>query len=315
MSSAITELAAPSLIRTGLVVAAGLLIGAHVAGAVLLALAVVAGLPHGASDLDTGRKLLRSSGPRWWVAFLVGYLGLIATTLAAWAIAPAVMLTAFLLLSIFHFGTQDTPDQTPIAVLAHGGAPIIAPALFHPQEVERLFAVLIGDQAHALAAVIAGPIAILWVAAIAWLVWRTVEPNTRSRETGAWPAPADLLLVVLLFAAASPLVAFSFYFALLHTPRALLEQRRRNRATASGFQTIGLTGLACLLGVGILLFSPGLTPGAAIVRTSFILLSALTVPHMALEYVAASSARERSAFPVGNDGSGKQFKLPFSRGA
>lgn len=285
----ISELATPSLIWTGLVLAAGLLIGGHVAGATLLALAVVAGLPHGASDFEAGRTLLRS-GPTWWAPFLLGYLGLVGATLAGWAMAPTLMLAVFLLLSIIHFGMQDAAGRTPLAVLAHGGIPIIVPAFFHPQEVERLFAILIGDRAQALTSAIAGPIAALWLAIVALLVWRTLDAGMRSRAEQGKPALADLLLVGLLFAAASPLVAFAFYFALLHTPRALFEQRSRSHRTASGLQTVGLTGLACLLGLGILLFSPGLDLEAAIIRMSFVLLSALTVPHMALEYIASALA-------------------------
>ena len=287
---AIAELAAPSLIGTGLVVAAGLLFGGNVAGSTLLALAVVAGLPHGASDLQAGRKLLRSVGPTWWAAFLLGYLGLVGATLMAWSLAPSVMLAVFLLLSIVHFGMQDASDRSPLAVVVHGGVPIVVPALFHPQEVERIFDILIGDQAGPLTSAIAGPVAVLWALTVSLLVWRALKTDAALRAKRAWPALADLLLVILLFAATSPLVAFSFYFALLHTPRALLQQRYW-RMPAPSFQTIGLTGLAFLLGLGILLLSPSLTPEAAIIRTSFILLSALTVPHMALEYLTSVPER------------------------
>ena len=293
VAPALAELATPSLIGTGLVVAAGLLIGGYVAGVVLLALAVVAGLPHGASDLEAGRHLLRFSGPIWWAPFLLGYLGLIAVTLAAWAIAPVAALVVFLLLSIVHFGMQDAPDRSPLAVIAHGGVPIVVPALVHPQEVERLFAILISDRAQALTAAIFGPVSVLWLLTVALLVWRTLGARDRSRAVRGGPALADLVLVGLLFAAASPLVAFSFYFALLHTPRALFEQRHRSaNKPASAFQAIGLTALACLIGLLILLFSSALTLESAIVRTSFVLLSALTVPHMTFEYVASVVKRE-----------------------
>lgn len=270
----------------------GVLASGRVPSTWLLALAVIFGLSHGARDVDRGRRLFRAAGAAWWLPFLAVYLGLVAVTLAAWAIVPALALAAFLLLSAIHFGMQDAGDERdarwPAAVAAHGGAVIVLPACFHAGEVRHLFALLVGEGAATLKALIAGPAAAMWLGAVALIVLDA------SRGRRAWPALVDLLLVGILFAAASPLVAFALYFAVLHTPRALASQRGASGKPALSRQAVAVTALACLIGIGIFLVGPRLGVDARIVRTSFVLLSALTVPHMALDHVAPALVRRRS---------------------
>lgn len=268
-----------SLAWTASVAVVGFAVGQSVPPALLLALAVMVGLPHGAADLDAGRSAFRSCGRAWWQPFLLVYLGLVGLTLAAWAIAPFATLGAFLLLAAYHFGEQDaagSPVADWLAALAHGGAVIVVPTIAHPQAVEQIFAVLVGADAPTLTRLIAEPIAAAWLAIVAAQAWR----NTRN---GSWRASVDLVLVTMLFAAAPPLVAFALYFAFLHTPRALMDQYQRGRRPVRPGPMAGLTALACLLGLAIFLAGHTLTIEAGVVRTSFLLLSALTVPHMALE--------------------------------
>lgn len=276
---------------------AGAVLTGHVAGASLLALAVVAGLTHGTTDVSVARRGLRRFG-RWrCIPFLMGYLGLIGMTLAAWAWTPTAMLAIFLLLSTIHFGIQDAGETSGsvdwAAVFAHGAAPIVVPAFVHPDEVVRLFATLVGNQAEAVQAIVAGPVAGIW--ALAVIVTGAVTVGRRDGPGGAaWTALADLALVCLLFAVASPLVAFALYFALLHTPRAFAAQREKADAIPA-VQMVGLTVLACVLALGIYRFGSGLTVDDGIVRTSFMLLGALTVPHMALDWLAHGSGNEEKS--------------------
>lgn len=267
-----------SLAWTGAVALVGAVAGHGVAPALLLALAVVVGLPHGATDLEVGRSAFRAHRRNWWLPFLLAYLGLVGMTLLAWAVVPVVMLAGFLLLSAFHFGEQDAGSTDRIAILAHGGTVIVVPSVVHPGAVNDVFAILVGERAPALTELIALPVAALWLASVALLAARTI----RDRR---WRPLVDLLLVAALFAAAPPLVAFSLYFALLHTPRALVDQRARAGRSVSPARIVGLTALACLLGAAIFVAARDLTIEAATVRTSFLLLSALTVPHMALEHL------------------------------
>lgn len=263
------------------VVVAGVVLPTNVSPSLLLALAVVAGLPHGAADFNEGRRAFRSFGAYWWRPFLLGYLGLIGCVLAAWWLCPAITLVAFLALSVVHFGTQDQhAGRSWMSILALGGAPIVGPAVFHRTDVKHLFAVLAGGDANAITAAIAGPLAMAWLVAVVLTMaaaWKSAERS--------WSYPAELLLTTMLFAFASPLVAFAFYFALIHTPRALIAQRVAAGGIPSLKQMLTLTALACVLGAGVFTARPALALEANVVRTAFMLLAALTVPHMALDYL------------------------------
>ena len=265
-----------------LVVGAAALTG-HVATSIVLILAVVAGLPHGATDAVVGRHVFRFFGSTWWLPFLAAYVGLAALVLGMWAALPTFMLATFLVLSVIHFGMQDGESKRASGswfdVVAHGGAPIVVPALFHTVEVERLFTILAGQGGSTVLWLIAGPAVGIWVIAVAVVVYR-------ASETGKPIASLlDLGLTSTLFAVAPPLVAFSFYFALLHTPRAFVSQHRRGSLPAMR-QSLSLTAMACFLGFCIYYAGQKIDFDANVVRTSFMLLSALTVPHMALEYGA-----------------------------
>lgn len=258
----------------------GVAVSGRVSPTLLLALGVVAGLPHGTADLDGGRRAFRSYGKQWWQPFLGVYLGLIAAVLLAWRLCPAATLVGFLFLSMIHFGRQDRQDRCRSLawVVAQGAAPVIVPAVVHGGKVERLFAVLAGDGAPAIVAALSGPVSAVWCASIAVAFYQIGDSAERRSEA------AELALVVLLFALTTPLVAFAFYFALLHTPRALVAQRIQGAGSSWASMT-ALTLLACALGAGIFVVAPGLTFDADVVRTAFMLLAALTVPHMALDHL------------------------------
>jgi Brp/Blh family beta-carotene 15,15'-monooxygenase len=264
------------------VVAAGIGLSVSISASLLLALGVVAGLPHGAADLEEGRRAFASFGNAWWRPFLLGYCSLIAGVLVLWWLCPVVMLAAFLALSVIHFGIQDEQarGQSWASILAYGGLPVVVPAAFHRSDVERLFAILAGDHGAAITAVLAGPVAIAWLIAAAYTLG-----DASARPQGHWTGVAELLL----FAWASPLVAFACYFALLHTPRALVAQWDHPAGPPPLARMVALTAAACVLGAGIFVMAPGLTLDANVVRTAFMLLAALTVPHMALDYVQRRS--------------------------
>lgn len=217
---------------------------------------------------------------------MANYLTLVATTLVLWRFYPGAALIAFLCLSLIHFGDQDAVKDAPVRVVrvaAHGGAVIIVPAVFHPATVERLFALLAPAHAHELAAFLGGPVAISWVAAAT----ATIAIHALSRRTQDWKAVGDLLLVILLFSAATPLIAFSAYFAAIHTPRALSTSCLTDRRiTATVAIPAILTILAFALGFTIYLAGEGMSISSNLVRTAFLLLSALTVPHIWLRWRA-----------------------------
>lgn len=246
-----------------------------------LGLAVAGALPHGGADLPLARTLLAPRlGRGWLAAFLAAYLSLGSATLVAWRRAPGAALASFLGLSALHFGETDARDRPITERLVAGAAPILMPALARPGETASIFELLAGKDGRRVASA-ARRCGWLWLPFFAARLAR----HAQRRE------PA---LVAAGFAALRPLSAFSIYFGGLHAPRALAQAgmtlgigRGRLLRAAAG---PSLAGLA-LFAVGYRSARRAQATDAALVRTIFIGLAALTVPHMAL---AALIARNRS---------------------
>ena len=272
-------------------VALSVWVGAALAGRVpetaFLALAVIIGLPHGAFDQKVARRAFEPGHEGgWWQPFLVGYLAFVSTTLLAWWVIPTVAFSLFLLLSVFHFGDQDASAGMPgrrMRIVAHGGAPIAVSAACHPHTVERLFATLVPAHAHGVVLVLGGPLILPWMAiAVGSLITYAVRA-----QADDWAAALDLILVSLLFALAPPLIAFSLYFAAIHAPRAFAAALPADGIRMSELVLpLILTTLGLALGTVIFAAGAKMPAGDNVVRTAFLLLSALTVPHMWLGWRA-----------------------------
>lgn len=270
-----------------LAVAIGAVLPGHIPAAGFLALAVIVGLPHGAFDHKVARRAFeRGHGAGWWRPFLAGYLALAAAVLLTWWVLPVLALSIFLLLSVLHFGDQDAPLQAPhrgIRIVAHGGVPIIVPAVCHPGAIERLLAALVPGHAHMVTMLLGGPLALVWGVAV---ICTLIGYAARGRADD-WTVGADLVLVTLLFAVAPPLIAFSLYFAVIHAPRALTAAMPAGGMRA-GELVLPLVLTVLGLGLGAVIFAtrPAAPTGDNVVRSAFLLLSALTVPHMWLDWRA-----------------------------
>ena len=246
------------------------------------------GLPHGGLDHVVARSLFVGRfGRRWWLPFLVGYLGLAAGVLFAWHVVPTVMLGVFLLLSIAHFGAEDAAvggDTSVAALLAYGGVPVVVPALAHPGEVGRIFAVLTGSGGGHVLRLAEGPSAAIWLLSIGVVAWRRIRSTDRRRK-----GMIELGGAIVLFATATPLTAFAIYFAVVHTPRAFASLQKsltvaeRHRLVA---RSLPLAVAGILAGAALFLLRSTASVSDGLVSAIFFLLSALTMPHMWLSWLS-----------------------------
>ena len=243
--------------------------------ALLIAAVFLVGTPHGALDARVARDRLRPLlGPLWALPFVGGYLALAGLTLALWFAVPAAALTLFLLLAAIHFGEHDSPSGRWLPVLVRGSLPPIVAAASHPEAITSIFLLLTDEGGATLAAMAGGPLLFLWLAGAAI----TMAGEGRRLE---------LVGLAALFAVAPPLVAFSLYFALVHTPRALAASRRPGERWGdllSAALPWSLAAVALALPLWAW-FAPQVGNGPALVRTIFWWLSAMTVPHMALHFM------------------------------
>lgn len=244
--------------------------------AVLAVLILLLGVPHGALDPVFARNLPGVQGWMRWAGFWLGYLALAAGVVLLWQLTPAVFLLGFLAISAAHFSGDPAAGAPPLARLLHGGAPIVLPALLHGPEVGRLFTLLAGADAAALALPVLHALAWPWLATLGLVAaWQT-------RTDGL--AGLELASVGVLMALAPPLPAFTVFFCGMHSPRHIL---RTAAYAGSPLRAVllGCAGPMLLVAAGAAAawwWLDGVAVEARVIQLVFVGLAALTVPHMAL---------------------------------
>jgi len=252
--------------------------------ALLAAAVALAGLPHGAADAwIAGHKGLART-PLRILAFLLGYLGLSIMVILVWRMAPVASLAAFLALSVWHFGDDRAIGYGVVARIATGLVILCAPAAFAPASVASVYRVLSGDSAAALIELqrlLLGP---------AWLTLAChtlLESLRQERRLRAMAHMTEISLLVALSLLTEPLIYFSFYFCLLHSPRHLARilaswrlapDRRFWPSTLIVCMVSALAGVIAFVG----LLDGGQKLEYATLQVVFIGLAALSLPHILL---------------------------------
>ena len=248
--------------------------------AVLAALILLLGVPHGALDPVFARNVPGMQrgvqGMVRWAGFWLGYLALAAGVVLLWRLAPAVFLLGFLAISAGHFSGDPAAGAPPLARMLHGGAPIVLPTLLHAGEVGRLFTLLAGADAAAL--VLPALHALAWP----WLLGLALTAAWRARTDGL--AGLELASVGMLASVAPPLPAFTVFFCGMHSPRHIL---RTAVYAGSPLRAVllGCAGPMLLTALGAMAawwWLDGVAVEARVIQLVLVGLAALTVPHMAL---------------------------------
>lgn len=256
---------------------------------ILLVLGVVLlGLPHGALDPFVARKAFGSSRGYSSVIFYAVYLLAVCCYAFLWIALPTLGLAGFLMIAAYHFGTDWTPRGSALTRLGYGLSIVTLPAVLHPGSEARIFA-LLGTQHAGTLVAISRCISPAAVAAAA--VGALLQFKQRRKDL------AEFLVIVGGALLLEPLVFFTCYFSLLHSPRHLLETAKDLGLT--GFRSIALKSLPILLATLALaalfyLHFQGAPSSTRIVMTVFIGLAALTMPHMLLDTLA-SVLKKRSS--------------------
>jgi Brp/Blh family beta-carotene 15,15'-monooxygenase len=251
---------------------------------VLVVGVVLIGLPHGALDPLVARKAF--GGRRYTtIAFYAIYLALVLAYWLLWNRYPTVGLSFFLLIAAFHFGSDWEPRGSFVTRCAYGLAIVTLPVLRFPSEVASIYTMLGTSHAAALITMsrILAPAAVGIAAVGAALQFRQ-----------RWSDALELLSIVSGALLLQPLVFFTCYFALLHSPRHLLDTAQGLGMTS--LKRIYLATLPVLLATLLLAglaywLLPHIGMAAHVVRIVFIGLAALTVPHMLLDVIAEAERK------------------------
>lgn len=243
----------------------------------LAAVVLVLGLPHGALDPWIAKSLKFRAWSWHPYSFNAIYLSLSLIVIVAWIFFPAACLVIFLAISSWHF-SSDWENSLPWFWRKYLGILLLLmPIGFHTQEAGMLFWHLSGDGGTAVADALALP---AWSLAILSLAVFLAAVSQRG-----WSLSLEILTLCVLAWSASPLIYFTLYFCLLHSPRHTANIFLRV-TPSEHLKLIKImilyTGLA-LLGLGLMsMLWVTASLDTIVMRVVFVGLAALTVPHMML---------------------------------
>ncbi|MFO7787877.1 MAG: Brp/Blh family beta-carotene 15,15'-dioxygenase [Halospina sp.] len=250
----------------------------------------VFGLSHGGADPLILKRLALNEPGRLALLTSLYVIASFAFVALVWFF-PVLALLVFLALSIWHFGFTDATflSAHPNALLLWlcGSLPILGPILGHPSQTSELFAWLIKREPQAVLSVLepAGPLlAGVWLLGFGTLAYRHyAQLGTR--------VLAELVLVAAALVALPPLLAFAFYFCVVHSIRHFLSVIQQGLGRAEIGATLAFlwrkaapaTFAAIALALGawaaMVLLEPDSSLLVEAIRVMFWALAALTLPH------------------------------------
>ena len=278
------------------------------------------GLPHGAVDHLVPLRLGDVSLRRSLAVVSVVYAILGGLYLAVWAVAPAISLLAFLLLTWFHWGQGDafalrafgeaahlrTRSDRWLAIVVRGGLPMLVPLIGQPAGYRRVVDGIVG-LFDATAAASLAPLfrvqvrqslgAAFGVICLVSLLWgyRHVRRGDAGIEGWLWDA-VEIGVLWLFFWLVSPVFAVGLYFAVWHAVRhigrlAIVDPDSRAALDAGEWPTaLGrfyrdaapLTVASLALFAGLYVWVP--TDGSleALLAIYLVGIAVLTLPHVAV---------------------------------
>ena len=268
------------LFVTGLLVLASLFslrLALPTALATLVVGVVFLGLPHGALDSMVASKSFANNRYFSRIAFYASYLCLALSYSFLWSRYPTLGLSCFLAIAAIHFSSDWQDRGSDVTRLAYGVTIVTLPALAHPVEVAAIYAALGTTHAELLVNVSK----VLAVAAVI-LVGTSGIMQFRRRSSDLYEFVAIIAGAMLL----APLVSFTCYFCLLHSPRHLLQTAEELDIAGfrSLFMAVAPVVLITVMLAGTFWFlMPGIPPTNRVLTLVFVGLASLTVPHMILD--------------------------------
>lgn len=242
---------------------------------------VLAGIPHGTLDVEIAAAHFGQKGITGKIRIIGGYLFCAAFMVLLWILLPELALISFLIISIVHFSRDWRDGVDPFLAMMVGWALVALPALASPDDVAMIFAALTGSNNGAVIAALLGAASVpAALGSLVFAYWAFGHDDKQSAfEVLSCIAAAFFL---------PPLVAFAIFFCGLHSPRHMADALRETGELSPLKKTAIICAVFALsLGLGVLMFLyQGDVPAdMGIIRTAFILISTLTVPHFILEHI------------------------------
>lgn len=243
---------------------------------------IIIGIPHGALDIEVAATRFGQSSTRGKIQITTAYLAAAMLMALLWFAAAPLALMLFLVISIIHFSADWRTGVDPFLAFMVGWVLIALPALANLNAVSAIFSLLTGGQSGAIIA------ALLACSAVPAILGSAVYIGL-AFEQGRHGDAIDLTCCLIAMAMLPPLISFALFFCCLHSPRHLVEAvKDAGEISLRQKALVAAAVMVFALGLGVLLFVLGdaASVDTNIIRTAFLLLSILTVPHFILEQLS-----------------------------
>ena len=241
----------------------------------LILLVVVLGIPHGALDTVLSQHLYKIKTFQHWMIFIFIYLSLSFLVVLTWWLAPTFFLAAFLLVSAYHFSTDPYENVSWLFRVSYGASILVFPVLFYTQEMQTLFGFVSGANAAQVVTHFLKMCAIPFLVFVFGLGLMHLKKNFYSS--------LELFFVISIALFTPPLVAFSAFFCGMHSPRHMIRtyQCLKNLSSFRFLKAVFFPMLFIFVVFFISwVFLDKNKVDEGFIQILFIMLAALTVPHM-----------------------------------
>ena len=244
---------------------------------------VLAGIPHGTLDAEIAATHFGRNSVTGKAKIIAAYGGCALAMVSLWTLAPELALISFLIISIVHFSRDWRGGVDPFLAMMVGWALVALPALARPAEVAAIFEMLTDNPNGAIiAALLACASVPAALGSLVFAYWAFTHGDKQSA--------VEVIACIVAALFLPPLIAFAIFFCGLHSPRHMADALRETGALSPTKKFVIVAAVSALsLGLGVLIYASGNAArvDAGIVRSAFVLISTLTVPHFILEHLTA----------------------------
>jgi len=243
------------------------------------------GIPHGFFDFSIGKKIFKKYNGKWILYFTLIYICISFIYLLAWVFLPGLSLLLFLFLAAYHFGFEDYNYMqetnkvvyVDINIFIKGLIVVFTPILFHFDQVNYLFSILIGYKINGIEFSIIQKILFIFLS-VTHILFEKQKSYLHKTEG---------ILCFLNFVLLPPLVSFILYFCFMHSIRHFLESIYISKLVPNNFTTRNFLIVIILTSVVFSILSVffisnfyEISISNTVIKFIFIILACLTLPHM-----------------------------------
>ena len=250
----------------------------------LFFLVSIIGIPHGFFDFSIGKILFKKYLRLWLLYFVITYMLIFIIYFISWLFLPGLSLLIFLFLAAYHFGFEDynylrnkNERYFNISILIKGLIVVFTPILFHFDDINYLFQLLIGYKLEGIEFTVFQKL--LFAALSIFHILFEKEKNFLHKFEG--------IIAFANFVFLPPLLSFILYFCFMHSIRHFIESIYISRLLPDNFTvkkfllyvTIS-SFMFSLLSIYLIQNMFEISINETIIKFIFIILACLTLPHM-----------------------------------